>query len=242
MIIYPAIDLINGKCVRLCQGDYLRETVYSNDPFAVAKEFIADGASWLHIVDLDGAKDPDQSQSLLISELIKANGVKVQTGGGIRTQSQVENLLEKGAERVIIGSMAVKDRDEVSAWFKYFGAERLVLALDVVINANNQPMVAINAWQDTSGYSLYDLLDYYKMVGLKHLLCTNIALDGTLNGPDYALYDLLLEKYPFLMLQASGGIQSLSDVTTLRVKKMDGAIIGRALYERKFTLREVLTC
>jgi phosphoribosylformimino-5-aminoimidazole carboxamide ribotide isomerase len=242
MIIYPAIDLRKGKCVRLYQGDYQRETLYSADPFEMAKTFISDGASWLHIVDLDGAKDPNQKQDFLIAELIKANNVNVQTGGGIRIKYQIENLLEQGAERVIIGSRAVKDSDEVLGWFKCFGAERLVLALDVIINENKQPMVAVNAWQSISEYSLYDLIDFYKSVGLVHLLCTNITLDGTLNGPDYALYDLLLEKYPFLMLQASGGIQSLLDITTLSEKGLSGAIIGRALYEKKFTLREVLSC
>lgn len=242
MIIYPAIDLRNGNCVRLYQGDYQRETIYSDDPFSVAKAFVSEGATWLHIVDLDGAKNPDQNQGVLIAELIKSNDVNVQTGGGICTQSQVENLLEQGAERVIIGSMAVKDRDEVAEWFKTFGAERLVLALDVVMNADKQPMVAVNAWQNISEYSLYDLIDCYKDVGLTHLLCTNITLDGTLNGPDDALYDLLLEKYPFLKLQASGGIQSLSDIKKLSEKRLDGAIIGRALYEKKFTLREVLSC
>jgi len=242
MIIYPAIDLRQGQCIRLYQGDYQRETVYSSDPFAMAKEFVSDGASWLHIVDLDGAKDPTQSQSALVSALIKANGVNVQTGGGIRTRSQVENLLEQGAARVIIGSMAINNRKEVAEWFKFFGAERLVLALDVMLNEQAQPMVAVNAWQNISQYSLYDVIDYYKTVGLSHLLCTNIALDGTLNGPDYVLYDALLEKFPFLILQASGGIQSLSDIATLREKKLGGAIIGRALYEKKLTLSEVLSC
>lgn len=134
MIIYPAIDLRNGKCIRLYQGDYQRETIYSNDPFSTAKKFISDGASWLHIVDLDGAKDPDQSQTSLILSLIKANNVNVQTGGGIRTKCQAENLLEQGAARIVVGSLAVKNKKEVAHWFKYFGADRLVLALDVIFN------------------------------------------------------------------------------------------------------------
>lgn len=242
MIIYPAIDIRKGKCIRLYQGDYQRETIYNPDPFIQAKTFVAAGAKWLHIVDLDGAKDPDQHQTALISELIKVNNVNVQTGGGIRTKSQVANLLAQGATRIIIGSMAVDHHEEVAEWFTYFGAERLVLALDVVVNANKQPMVAIHAWQTISEYSLYDLVDYYKTVGLTHLLCTNISLDGTLNGPDYALYDLLLTKFPFLTLQASGGIRSLSDIAALREKQLGGAIIGSALYEKKFTLHEVLSC
>jgi phosphoribosylformimino-5-aminoimidazole carboxamide ribotide isomerase len=242
MIIYPAIDLRKGKCIRLFQGDYQRETVYSSDPFAMAKSFVSDGARWLHIVDLDGAKDPDQCQVSLVSELIKANDVNVQTGGGIRMQSQVENLLKQGAKRIIIGSMAVKNRETVAEWFKYFGADRLVLALDVIVNANRQPMVAVDAWQNISAYSLYDLIDYYKPFGSTHLLCTNISLDGTLNGPDHALYDALMDRFPFLTLQASGGIRSLTDIAALREKNLSGAIIGRALYEKKFTLREVLSC
>jgi phosphoribosylformimino-5-aminoimidazole carboxamide ribotide isomerase len=241
MVIYPAIDLRNNKCIRLYQGNYQRETIYNTDPFAVAKSFASEGANWLHIVDLDGARDTGQSQMPFIFELIKFAGIKVQVGGGIRTKQQIKDLLEQGAARVIIGSMAVKDRNEVTSWFKYFGAERLVLALDVIVNSE-QPMVATNAWQDTSEYSLYDLIDYYQAFGLTHLLCTNILLDGTLSGPDYALYDLLLKKYPFLILQASGGVQSISDIVNLRERQLGGAIIGRALYEKKFTLSEVLSC
>jgi phosphoribosylformimino-5-aminoimidazole carboxamide ribotide isomerase len=242
MIIYPAIDLRNGKCVRLYQGDYQRETIYNPDPFSMAKAFVDTGATWLHIVDLDGAKDPDQNQRSLISALIKETGVKVQTGGGIRTELQIEHLLQQGAKRIIIGSMAVKDRVKVGHWFNYFGADQLVLALDVFINATKQPLVAVNAWQTITDYSLYELIDYYSTFGLTHLLCTNISLDGTLHGPDHALYDSLLATYPSLMLQASGGVQSLADITKLRITQLAGAIIGSALYEKKFTLTEALSC
>jgi phosphoribosylformimino-5-aminoimidazole carboxamide ribotide isomerase len=242
MIIYPALDLRHGKCIRLYQGDYQRETVYSADPLSMVNNFVLHGAKWLHIVDLDGAKDPCQSQTELVSKLIKASGVQVQTGGGIRTKLQVENLLAQGAARVIVGSLAVKNPTEVAEWFNYFGPEKIVLALDVIFNKNNQPMVFVNAWQDISEYSLFDLINYYKEFGLKHLLCTNISLDGTLNGPDYALYETLVKQFPFLTLQASGGIQSLSDIKMLREQQLGGAIIGRALYENKFTLPEVLAC
>ncbi len=242
MIIYPAIDLRDGKCIRLYQGDYQRETVYSLDPSGLVRNFVSEGADWLHIVDLDAAKDPKKNQRALIYELIKLSGIKVQTGGGIRTQDQIKNLLDQGAMRVIIGSSAVKNTNEVAGWFKYFGAERLVLALDVIFDAKQQPMIAVNAWQDMSESSLYDLIAYYKAFGLTHLLCTNTSLDGTLKGPDYILYENLLRKFPFLNLQASGGIQSLADLARLRGLKVGGAIIGRALYENKFTLREVIAC
>jgi phosphoribosylformimino-5-aminoimidazole carboxamide ribotide isomerase len=242
MIIYPAIDLRDGKCIRLYQGDYNHETIYSLDPFRMAKTFVDDGANWLHIIDLDGAKDPKKNQSALIASLIKKNNINVQTGGGIRTKAQIKSLLEQGAKRAIVGSMAVFDQKEVSAWFNYFGAERIVLAMDVRASTNNVPKVCVNAWQNISEYSLFDLIDYYQHLGLKHLLCTNVALDGTLNGPDYALYDLLLAKYPFLDLQASGGTEDLSAIKTLRQKKLSGVVIGRALYEKKMTLREALSC
>ena len=242
MIVYPAIDIKNSKCVRLYQGDFLRETIYSVDPFAMAKKFAAEGAGWIHIVDLDGAKDPDLNQSSLISDIIKETSIKIQTGGGIRTKNQVESLLNIGAERVVIGSMAVKQPSEVLAWLSDFGSDHLVLALDVIYNSNNQPMITSNAWKNISEYSLFEMIQYYESAGLKHVLCTNISLDGTLSGPDYELYNQLMKKFPGLCLQASGGIQSIDDIKLLQEQGLSGAIVGRALYENKFTLSEVLTC
>lgn len=242
MIIYPAIDLRAGKCVRLYQGDYTRETIYKADPISMAKAFVANGASWLHIVDLDGAKDPNHSQLLLVMKLIKVAGIKVQTGGGIRTKEQVKNLLDHGAARVVIGSLAIKNPKEVASWFNLFSPEKLVLSLDITYNEHRQPVIATNAWQNITGHLLFEVIEYYQAVGLTNILCTNILLDGTLNGPDYALYEDLLTRFPFLNLQASGGIKSLSDIKSLREKRLGGAIIGRALYENKFTLPEALLC
>ena len=241
MNIYPAIDILNGKCVRLYQGDYQRETIYSDDLNKIAKKYVSEGAKWLHVVDLDGAKNPNKNKTSLILDIVKTSGISIQIGGGIRSKSQIKNLLTQGANRIIVGSIAVTNQAEATEWFNYFGSDRIVLALDVM-EVNQQYKVATHAWQQLSDYSIDDLINYYKTVGLKHLLCTNISLDGTLSSPDYALYDALLKKYPFLKLQASGGIQSLSDITTLREKKLDGAIIGRALYEEKFTLSEALLC
>ncbi|CAL7959166.1 1-(5-phosphoribosyl)-5-((5-phosphoribosylamino)methylideneamino)imidazole-4-carboxamide isomerase [Gammaproteobacteria bacterium] len=242
MIIYPAIDLRGGKCVRLYQGDYARATIYNTDPISMVKTFVASNANWLHIVDLDAAKNPEHNQSALITELIKIGGIQVQTGGGIRTKEQVKKLLDQGAARVVIGSLSVTNPKEITEWFRLFGPEKLALSLDVVPDENKQPMIAINAWQNITQYSLFELVKYYQVAGLCHVLCTNVTLDGTLNGPDYSLYENLLACFPFLNLQASGGIQSLSDVKHLREKGLSGAIIGRALYENKFTLSEVLAC
>jgi phosphoribosylformimino-5-aminoimidazole carboxamide ribotide isomerase len=241
MIIYPAIDIIKSKCVRLYQGNFDLETVYSLEALSMAKKFVSEGASWLHLVDLDGADNPENSQLSVITEIIKETKVNVQTGGGIRTKSQVENLLTQGASRVIIGSMAVQHPKEVMEWFNYFGTDHLVLAFDV-LNKDNQPMITTNAWKNISEYSLFDLIDTYLSVGLKHVLCTNIALDGTLGGPDFKLYDQIIKQFPSLSLQASGGIQSIDDIKLLQNKGLNGAIIGRALYENKFSLPEVLSC
>ncbi len=242
MIIYPAIDILNGQCVRLYQGDFNRETIYNNDPFLMAKRLVKEGANWLHIIDLDGAKDPSQHQKKVINELIKLNDVNIQIGGGIRNKNQIKELLESGASRVIIGSMAVTNRQTVSNWLTYFGPDKLVLALDVRIDKNNVPKVTCDGWQSTSDYSLDFLIHFYQPFGLKNILCTNIKLDGTLTGPDYSLYDALLNKFPFLNLQASGGIRSIDDIKRLRERNLTGAIIGKALYEKKFTLAEALLC
>jgi phosphoribosylformimino-5-aminoimidazole carboxamide ribotide isomerase len=242
MIIYPAIDLSKGKCVRLYQGDYARTTIYNADPISMVKTFVASSAQWLHLVDLDAAKNPKHKQSALVAELIKIGGIQVQTGGGIRTKEQVKKLLDQGAARVVIGSLAVTNPQEITAWFRLFGCEKLALSLDVVPDKNKNPMIAINAWQNITQYSLFELVKYYQTAGLCHLLCTNVTLDGTLNGPDYSLYENLLACFPLLNLQASGGIQSLSDIKRLQKKGLSGAIIGRALYENKFTLSEALTC
>lgn len=242
MIIYPAIDIKNAQCVRLYQGDFARETIYSDDPIAIAAKFAAQGATWLHIVDLSGADDPSQNQLSLISDIIKETSIKIQTGGGIRTKKQVEALLNIGAERVIIGSMAVKQSKEVLSWISDFGADRIVLALDVIYNHDNQPMITSNAWKNISEYSLFEMIQYYESSGLKHVLCTNISLDGTLSGPDYKLYNQLITKFPNLCSQASGGIHEINDITLLQELGLSGAIVGRALYENKFTLSEVLAC
>lgn len=242
MIIYPAIDIKNAKCVRLYQGDFARETIYSIDPIAIAKKFAANGAAWTHIVDLDGAKDPERNQLSLISEIIKETSINIQVGGGIRTKSQVESLLNIGAKRVVIGSMAVNKPDEVLSWLSDFGPDHLVLALDVIYNNSNQPMITSNAWRNVSHYSLVEMIQFYESSGLTHVLCTNISLDGTLSGPDYELYNQLIKKFPQLCVQASGGIQSINDITLLKEQGLSGAIVGRALYENNFTLSEVLRC
>lgn len=243
MILYPAIDLRLGRVVRLTEGSFESETAYRDDPETVAREFAAAGATWLHLVDLDGAKDPAQRQTELVERVIRASGLKVQAGGGIRDQSQVEALLAAGVERVIIGSLAVKDPELIGIWLEKFGPERVILALDVRIQSGTDvPQVAIAGWRADSGLPLAEVINGFLKRGLKHLLCTDISRDGKLTGPNFELYAGLRRDFPGLEVQASGGVSSLEDLRRLRDEGAVGAIIGRALYEKKFTLAEALAC
>jgi phosphoribosylformimino-5-aminoimidazole carboxamide ribotide isomerase len=239
MYIIPAIDLRNKKCVRLYQGDYNQETVYADDPILIAQQFQSAGSRWLHVVDLDGAKDPELHQRALIEKICKNTALSIQTGGGIRNIDQVEALLAIGVKRIIIGSLAIKQPDFVKSWLGKFGPEKFVLALDVN-QVDDQFYIAIHGWQENSTHNLYDFLADYMQAGLIHALCTDISRDGTLTGPNIDLYKNILAKYPQLQLQASGGVAHLEDLIALQENKLSACIIGRALYEGKFTLDEAI--
>lgn len=242
MIIYPAIDLRGGRVVRLTEGRFDQEQTYGDDPLAVARDFAAAGAQWLHVVDLDGAKDPARRQHTLVQQLAGESGLRVQTGGGIREVAQIESLLGAGARRVIVGSLAVKEPARVREWLGRFGGESLVLAPDVRLDEDGTPRIAAAGWQESTGVALDDFLAGYLAAGLIHILCTDISRDGKLTGPNTALYAGLVKKFPALQLQASGGVSSLADLRALQATGSAGAIVGRALYEKKFTLREALAC
>ncbi len=242
MIIYPAIDLRGGRVVRLTEGKFDQEKSYGDDPVAVARGFAAARATWLHVVDLDGTKDPTKRQVALVEKLARDSGLRVQTGGGIRDESQVAALFAAGVQRVIVGSLAVKQPALVRDWLKKFGAERIVLAPDVRLDAQGRPLVAAAGWQETTGVTLDEFLTGHLAAGLSHVLCTDISRDGKLTGPNTALYARLVKTFPSLQIQASGGVSSLSDLEALRAAGADGAIVGRALYENKFTLAEALAC
>ncbi len=242
MNIYPAIDLKAGQCVRLLQGDYDQVTIYQNDPILVAQEFAAQGATHLHVVDLDGAKQGQSENFSIIEKIAHESPLQIQTGGGIRTKQQVENILQKGIQRVVIGSIAVLQPKEVKSWLREFTGEKIVLALDVRINDDNIPIAALHGWQTPSEKTLWELLDDYQDSGLKHVLCTDILCDGMLQGPNIDLYQQCVKRYPTLSFQASGGVSSLHDLQALVKIPVAGVIIGKALYENKFTLKEALTC
>ena len=242
MIIYPAIDLRGGRVVRLTEGKFDQEKTYGDDPLAVAREFAAAGATWLHVVDLDGAKDPAKRQTSLVQKLAGASGLHVQTGGGIRDESQIAALLAAGAQRVIVGSLAARQPDLVRGWLKQFGPDQIILAPDVRLEADGTPRVAAAGWQESTGLALDDFLAGYLPAGLSHILCTDISRDGKLSGPNSALYAQLVKKFPTLQIQASGGVSSLDDLRALQTTGSAGAIVGRALYDKKFTLKEALAC
>jgi phosphoribosylformimino-5-aminoimidazole carboxamide ribotide isomerase len=242
MIIYPAIDLRGGRVVRLTEGRFDQEKSYGDDPLAVAKEFKAAGATWLHVVDLDGARDPAKRQTVLVEKIARTSGLRVQAGGGIRDESQIEALLAAGVERVIVGSVAARDPARVRTWLTRFGASHITLSPDVRIDATGIPRIAAAGWQETTGVAVDDFLHGFIPAGLTHILCTDISRDGKLTGPNSELYAKLVKRFPMLQIQASGGVSSLDDLRVLQTTGSAGAIVGRALYEKKFTLQEALTC
>lgn len=241
-MIIPALDLIEGKVVRLHQGDYGQQRDYGSDPLPRLQDYEAQGAEVLHLVDLTGAKDPAARQIPLLTTLLAGVNVPVQVGGGIRTRDDVEALLNAGATRVVVGSTAVKDPEEVKSWFKQYGPDAIVLALDVRINANNRKEVAISGWQEAAGVTLEEVIEQFLRVGLKHVLCTDISRDGTLSGSNVELYREVSARFPTIAFQSSGGIGSLDDVAALNGCGAKGVIVGRALLEGKFTVAEAISC
>lgn len=241
MIIYPAIDLIEGAVVRLHKGDFAQKTTYGSNPVEVACGYGETGAGWLHLVDLDGAKNPQNRQIGLLGEIIGASGLKVQTGGGIRSRADVAALAEAGASRIVIGSLAVREPETVRAMFAEFGREKICLAADVMWGEPEKDeagyYIAVSGWQEASAMKLPQFLEIFGEVGLRHVLCTDISRDGTMTGCNTALYREVKTSFPAIQLQASGGVSSLGDLEALST---DGVIIGKALYEGAFGLGEAL--
>lgn len=241
-MIIPALDLIDGKVVRLHQGDYGQQRDYGSDPLPRLQDYQHQGAEVLHLVDLTGAKDPAKRQIPLLTTLLRGVTVPVQVGGGIRHRDDVAALLAAGATRVVVGSTAVKQPEEVKSWFNEFGADAIVLALDVRIDADNRKEVAISGWQEAAGVTLEEVIGWYQPVGLRHVLCTDISRDGTLSGSNVALYKEVSAAFPDIAFQSSGGIGSLDDIAALRGSGAQGVIVGRALLEDKFTVAEAIAC
>ena len=239
MLIYPAIDLKDGVCVRLMHGKFDQVTRYDEQPAARLTAFAADGAEWIHIVDLDGAEAGQAMQHALIGELAGAIDVRIQSGGGVRGANDVAKLLDAGVSRVVVGSLAVTQPNDVAAWLKGFGPERITLALDVKIE-DGVPVPALKGWTQSSGVTLWEALDRYPEGTAKHLLVTDVGRDGAMTGPNLELLAEIRLRRPDLALQASGGVSSLVDIAAIKALGCQGAIVGRALYEDRFTLPDAI--
>ena len=240
MFLYPAIDVLDGRVVRLEKGDFSAVTDYGGDPVAVAKSYLDAGAGWLHLVDLSGARDGQRRQLGLV-ETIAATGIKIQTGGGVRSAKDIETLLESGAARVVIGSLAITEPERVTGWLSRFGPAHIAAAFDVKLK-NGVPVPVVKGWTEEAGTTLGELLGQYRHAGLAHALVTDVGRDGMLQGLNIPLYQDLVTSRKDIAWQASGGVATLDDIREARRLKMGGVIIGRALYEGRFTLEEALAC
>lgn len=229
MIPIPAIDLRDGAVIRLRQGDFARSQAYAADPVTLAATYQRHGADWLHVVDLDGAKAGRVSQSQLIAPL-RASGLRLQWGGGVRSIDDVSRLLDAGVDRVVVGSVAVREPARFARWLDRLGADRLVLALDVQRTAQGwQP--ALDAWQSLADMDIRPLLDVFVDAGLRHVLCTDIDRDGMANGPNLPLYRELATSFPDLSWIASGGVRNMDDLRSLASSGAAACVIGRALLD-----------
>lgn len=240
MIIYPAVDVMEGRVVRLAKGDFDAVTDYGGDPVSAAKAWKDQGAQWLHLVDLSGARDGARRQHDLV-EAVAKTGLKVQTGGGVRTVEDVQAILDAGASRVVVGSLAVSDPQTVIGWLAKFGAASIAAAFDVRLQ-NGAAYPTTRGWAERSDRTLVELLADYRLAGLAHALVTDIDRDGMLEGPNLTLYEDLLRIRPDMNWIASGGVSSLDDVKALKAAGMTGAIIGKALFEGRVKLDEALSC
>jgi len=237
MIVYPAIDVMGGRCVRLKQGCFERPTRYRSEPAQALREYARAGAQWAHVVDLDGARAGVPRQHALLADLASKSAARLQVGGGFREAAQLRAMFDAGVARVAVGSLAVKAPEVVAGWLDAFGVDRIVLALDVNVIAG-EPVVATGGWAETSGVSLWEAVGHYPRA--RHLLVTDIGRDGMLAGPNLALIAEAAQRTPHLQIQASGGVASLDDLRDLAQAGAAGAVVGKALWEGKFDLAEAM--
>ncbi len=239
MQLIPAIDLKNGKCVRLFQGDFAAETRYSDNPVEILDRYVAFGAQRVHVVDLDGAKDGSQGNHALIASFANKQVASLQVGGGLRTLERVQTVLSLGVERAVVGSVAVSTPDEVMRWGKIIGTDKLVLGFDVRLDEHGTPLLTTHGWQQTSSTSMWDLLERYVAAGFVHVLCTDIARDGALTGPNVKLYAEAVKRFRTVNWQASGGVSCARDLHELRDAGVASVISGKALLENKISAEEL---
>jgi phosphoribosylformimino-5-aminoimidazole carboxamide ribotide isomerase len=239
MLLIPAIDLRRGRCVRLFQGDFGAETRYEHEPHELLLRYRGLGATWLHVVDLDGAKDGVLANRSVIVALASQRAVKLQVGGGLRSAALIDDLLRNGVERVVIGSAAVERPEEVAGWIARFGADRISLALDIRMDSGGEPLVRTRGWTEGTAISLWDAIGRFPTDSIKHVLCTDIERDGAMAGPNLDLYRTAMSRFPQLSWQASGGVRHAADLQALAQIGVSAAVSGKALLEERITPEEL---
>jgi len=238
--IIPAIDLLDGSCVRLTHGDFSRCKVYELDAVRLAADYAEQGAEWLHVVDLAASRDGPKADTRPLLRLLRGATQSVQTGGGVRVDADIQLRLDNGASRVVVGSICVTKPRQFAGWLEQFGPERLVAALDVTLNESGVPWPRTHGWTRGAEQDLWALLDFYADKGLRHVLCTDIGRDGALAGPNVDLYRAITTRYPELEIQASGGVSGLNDLRRLAETGAASVIVGKALLEGCFTVTEAM--
>lgn len=234
MEIIPAIDIIDGKCVRLTQGDYSKKTIYNKNPLDVAKQFEDAEIMRLHLVDLDGAKAGAVKNWKVLESIAGKTSLVIDFGGGIKTQTDVSIVLESGATYATVGSIAVKDETAFTTWLEKFGANKFILGADV-----KDEKIAVAGWIETTDIWIYDFIEKYVNKGVQQIFCTDVSKDGKLEGPSLDLYKNIISKFPDLHFIASGGVSSLHDVDELQQIGCKGVIIGKAIYEGRINLSDL---
>ncbi len=232
--LIPAIDIIDGKCVRLTQGDYGQKTVYNENPLEVAKQIEGAGIKRLHLVDLDGAKQKKIINHKVLETISANTKLYVDFGGGLQSEKDLTIAFNAGAKQITGGSIAVKNTEMFSGWISKFGADKIILGADC-----KSAMIAISGWQETTEISVFKLIEDYLKKGIQYCICTDVAKDGLLQGPSFELYQEIQTKFPTLKLIASGGVTSIEDIEKLNDMKMYGAIIGKAFYEGRIKLEDL---
>jgi phosphoribosylformimino-5-aminoimidazole carboxamide ribotide isomerase len=239
MRLIPAIDLRGGRCVRLYQGDFAAETRYEVEPHELLMRYRGLGALWLHVVDLDGARDGAQSNRIAILGLASQRAVRLQVGGGLRDAASVDQLLHAGVSRAVLGSMAIADERATRECLARFGSDAVVLAFDVRLDAQGVPRCATHGWREQSKVSLWEAVERYASHGLRHVLCTDVARDGAMQGPNVELYGEAVRRHPQIEWQASGGVRHAADLQALAATGAAAAISGRALLDERIAREEL---
>jgi phosphoribosylformimino-5-aminoimidazole carboxamide ribotide isomerase len=234
MIIIPAIDIINGKCVRLTKGDYTQQTIYNENPVEVAKEFEGAGIKRLHIVDLDGAKAGKIINLKVLEDIAAATSLIIDFGGGVKNITDVSNIFNAGAAMVTIGSLAVKHPEVLEEWLMEFGEDKFLIGADVL-----EEKIKISGWLEDGGINIFDFIGKMIALGTNNIFCTDISKDGVMQGPSIELYEKIMHEHPEIHLIASGGVSNIDDVKALKAIGCSGAIIGKAIYEGNITLKEL---